>query len=439
MKTTKLISLFLALIMALSIFVSCGEKQTEESSAIPETEEAPKETKKSVVETIKTPDTSAETADPNAFVEPTVDLSKFYSYKVFDLPEDFRQAAVDYMRYQAGIVWTPGQDIKTSEKFEHENWGIDLTYKAGVEYQGLPYANTYVTVDEFEQFYLDADRKLVCDSQSWQKLPGLECGSSIVMALQQFSYVYGYTDAFNPGTKDKFRAIKVGDYTAEPGQSSAEICKANKAKGMFEAYSHLDKGDVLFHGGASGSGNHVRMISENHVERKSDGSIDSRKSYVLCLEQTNAFDKDRKGVNSTWRVDKKYGYEDLFTQSYVPVTLREYNEGRKEKIYLGLSSEILAEDLAQKAVVGQVETNSVLRYVYLDILTRDGRLVSRKVAHGVKDYSDSAIGVSTGKIDLRKYGFNLFDGVAAGDYTFVLSAGIAAGSAELARVDFTLQ
>lgn len=423
-----LVSLTLLAVIA-AIVAACGNTVTSETAA---------ETKP-VTEPAETQNTD-ETQAPENEIKKT-DYSKYFTYKEFELPTDFRQAAIDYMLEAANVVWYCGQSFSTSEKFVDQGWGISLEYKKGQEYHGLPYANSFSTVEEFER-YLDSERRFITSPDKWlglpwQSIPGLECASSVITSLARFADIHGYSSVFCPITKD-FRTLPVGDYTYNSEMKSTfDITNTNKPVKMYECYALMQMGDVIMRRTEKGA-SHVRLIHENHVEKKSDGSIVGRKSYVTTIEQTNSFDKDRKdGVKTTWYVDHTYSYDALFNDGYVPTTLKEYTEGNTVPMYIGLTKEIKVSDLEQGSFVSSVETNSYLRFTALELFKKDGSLAASFVRHNTLDYEESRPGPETQKVDFRKYAIKLFKDLESGEYTFVVTAGIPAGAAELARVDFT--
>ena len=337
------------------------------------------------------------------------------------------------MRKESEVVWKCKKTFRTSENFVDDGWGINLTYEGGKEYHGLPYANTYVMIPEFERF-LDNKRAYTTDSTEWIKTPGVQCCSSITASLQRFSDVYGISTSFCP-VHDDFIALKVGEYDTAGMKTTEEVVKKNGPKTILEAYSNMQKGDVIYKGPGAA---HLRLIEENSLSRKSDGSVNDGRSYVITIEQTNTIDSTRKdGVNTTWWVDHKYTYGDLLGTYYLPVTIKEYTEPKKSNFFIGLTKEITSQDLSDEYLPGSVETNSVMRYVYLELLDQSGKVVSSVVRHNLQDSNSSVLGSSSRKIDLRALAAPLFKDIPAGNYTFVLTAGIPIGEAELVKVDFT--
>ena len=87
--------------------------------------------------------------------------------------------------------------------------------------------------------------------------------------------------------------------------------------------------------------------------------------------------------------------------------------------------------LAKEMIAGNVRSNYPVRYVVLEIFDEKGEIAKEYTVRGAMN--DYAYG-------LRKYSYNLFgDGLEKGNYTFVMTAGIAAGEIEFERVQFTVE
>ena len=419
MKRICLTLLLLAFLTLISVFVSsCGKSET------PKAVETAEETT-----ILETRDESEAEPESLTGVEDTrkeassVDPSSFYFYKEFGLPSDFRQAAVDYMRAQSQMTWTAGETFRVKQDFEL--WSTDMTYKKGTVYSGIPYSNRSCTADEF---FMTVDENNVYHQKdcNLDDVMGNGCASSVMLSYEQFSKIGGYSSVFDPASKD-YKAIPVGDYSFEKGQESKEIIKQNGLKTMYASYALAQKGDVMYRGPSAAA--HVRMIVESHVEYKSDGSINGRKSWISVIEQTNQIEQDPvTQAFSSWRVDKRYSFEDLFADGYVVSTLPEYETGVSDIPYIALKNEIKAEDLSDQALLGIIESSRVIHFVFADLYSTDGKLVKRFII----DHRYTGM-----KIELRKYSYDFFKDLEPGGYTLVLTAGIASGKAELAKVDFT--
>ena len=197
---------------------------------------------------------------------------------------------------------------------------------------------------------------------------------------------------------------------------------------MFDAYSKLLKGDTIF---TSNDWSHARMVVEVTVSKNNAGAINPNRSIVKCVEQTNAFDTSRTDVKTTWRVDKSYTFAELFEEGYLPATYEPLQTGISHVPYITLNAENKPNTLARNTLVGNVRSNYPLRYVVLEILDSNGNVAKEYIVRGLMD--DYAYG-------LRKFSYNLFgNGLEKGNYTFILTAGIAIGEYEFERVNFTVE
>lgn len=417
----KRVFFIMTLSAVLMLFAACGNKTVGigETSASKSEETAE-----------QAPDNEKENKENENGVL-SIDPDDYYKCVVFELPkEDFRDAAVNHMRAQASIEWVCSADFSVSEQWDH--WGISLQWKKGETYYGIPYSDTKVSLDEFKTYLVNGT--FTSSSNRWKEVPGNGCMSAVFNAIQQFDpSVAGMSQQLMP-SRETFLAVKCGDYTApQTVDTTEEIVAANGNEKMFEAYSHLKKGDLVITRNAKKRTSHIRMLVEDPViSSNSAGKINPNRSYVKTIEQTNAFDSKRKdGVKTTWFVDHTYTFNDLIQKNYVPITLEIYYMDRSEcEIpYLYLDKEITSSVLSKgTASACTVKSNFPLRFVKAELLDKSGKSVSKVVIQDMPD---------TRSISLRNHIFKLFDGVESGDYTFVLTSGIAIGNAELARVDFT--
>lgn len=365
------------------------------------------------------------------------DYAKFVQ---FELPENFRQAAVDYMKKMASLEWTPAVDY--SFGLNRENWKYTFELKAGTTYTGLPYSSGNRAYDEFiknieenggkfrDTTPLDEMQETGNNMKTW----GVECNSSTNAAIQQFSPIArNVARQYMPSFTDEFIGVVLGDIKVTPGLRKTElIVKENSAETLYEAYSQLKLGDIIMQKNEDSGLCHVRMISiEPEVIRNGTGKINPSRSYVKCVEQTDAFDDSRKkdGILSTWRVDKQYSFTDLYTKNYLPITLEVYETNISVIPYLALDDVPSASALAKGMLSGNITSDYPIQYCYIELYNKAGEMVSRVAQH-------ERNGVM--KLALRNHSFALFkDDVKAGEYTLVIEAGLNCGSAELCRVDFT--
>ena len=411
----KFLLLLFALALCAAMLFSCKSDTTDNG-------------KETGDETTAETDGGNEDDKPQGHIDDLTDTSKFYKWQKFELPEDLRQAAVDYMYEQASVEWVCAEDFGVKEEWAH--WGINLDFQKGVKYTGQPYANSQVNVALFKRV-LD-NGTYTSPSTSWDEVHGSQCVSSILNALQQSFIIDGWSYSLNPGS-ESFDGIKVGDYKVDvkpvnQETPTLEVCNANGKDVIFDAYSKLQKGDTII---TVNNWVHARMVVDVTVTKNSAGILNTRRSVVKCVEQTNAFDASRSDVKTTWRVDKTYTFEELFADGYLPATYEEFQTGVSHIPYITLDAENTPNVLAKKMISGNVRSNYPVRYVVLEIFDEKGEIAKEYTVRG--QMNDYAFG-------LRKYSYNLFgDGLEKGNYTFVMTAGIAAGEVEFERVEFTVE
>ena len=418
MKNLKKLFVILAVFVLCVTLVSCGTKNEQGGNET---------TDNNVAETNDLVETKEE--EKKLTLPEGINPDDYYKFVEFKLAEgEPRQIVVDYMRTQANVQWVAANDI--SLKDDLGTWDVNLKYERGKTYYGMIYSNLNSSYHKFVSELEANNGKFRSDATSWEDIIGVGCCSAILNAIQQVTNdVYGETANFIPNGKDTCRAIKLGEYKVKDGCAQTdEIVAENDQQTMYKAYALLDVGDIIVKrvNGAP----HIRVITEKANVVNANGKVNPGRSYVKCIEQTNAFDKTRTDKVTTWREDKLYTFTDLIDSKYLPVTLGIYETPETELPYLALKEEITSAVLAKKSLNGTVSSNYPLKHVYLNVCNTDGKIVKQVVIGGMDD---------TFKVSLRNKSTELFENLSAGNYTFVIDAGIALGSAELCRVDFTLQ
>ncbi len=361
--------------------------------------------------------------------------AKFYKVVEFDLPEgDFRDAVVEHMRKQASIKWACSANYSMKNTFgKNADWSVNLDYKRGKVYFGIPYGGYKLTYYQFEDILVN-DR-FTTDKTAWLEVPGVGCFKAVLNSIQQVQALDSdsYAAKFMPGRKD-FIMLKVGDYkAAESAQSTKEILESNGSGTMYECYSLLKKGDIIFKKDFNKDAfHHIRVLTEDAtVELTPAGKIIPSRSYVTTIEQTSSFDNTRKdGALTTWFVDHKYTFADLYGTDFVPLTIENYTKplNEIEVPYIALDKEITAEILEKGTFSSTVKSNYPLGYVRIEIFDKAGK----RVLETEKSYLQS-----TYALTLRSNFNSIFHELTAGEYTLILKAGIPRGTTELARVEFT--
>lgn len=413
----KLLVLFAVTALALSV-TACGTEKTPPPDN-PEQTEAPA--------TAEQTDSKQKNKLPDG-INPD-DYAKFVQ---FELPENFREAAVAQMRKQATVVWSPEYNISYGNSYD--NWGFEMKYTVGKTYTGLPYGNMNCCLSEFQKYLDEHGGKFGTKPQNgYNDVMGTQCSTAINLSFQLFfPSACKVSDSWWPSYHSKFIGINVGDYEAPDGMKRGiDITAHNGEDKMFESYALADMGDVIISKDDERAVTHVRMVAQKAVvARGANGKINGNRSYLICIEQTDSFDSTRKDVNTTWWVDHKYTFTSLCQSGWVAVSLECYKDNVSVYPYIALDEIPTPEMLSKGTLGGTVSTDYTINYMHLSIYDKEGKLVNRIVENNSFDGS---------KESLRKHAFNLFnDSLKAGtEYTFVVDAGIAAGNAELCRVDFT--
>ena len=425
----KLVVLILCLLLTTAMFVSCGGNDT------------PEETKAPLANAVQTEEDTEETTSDKSDIYtnyvPTKlpkDPSEYDFSHTFKAPEgNPRDIVYDYMYKMATVEWVATKTWNTHWKVQGD-FGVDLTYEQGKTYYGLPYSNTMAPLDEFNLYLVDGT--FTPNSEYFEELVGNHCSSSMVMAFQQVIDLT-YSGALKPLVSrtgllmfpEGLEIPPARDNSTNPDNWISETMFAHNGQdAVFEGYATLDKGDILYKN-IDGSG-HTRLVSKVEIFKSPTGKLMPNRSYVYCLEQTNAwFDKNTK--NTTWWIDKKYSFDTLWDTFFMPVTLCIYHEENPviDDAYIVMEGKNSA-DTITKTLKGTVESNFPLSYVRLTIKDSTGKIVSEKLHYALpKSY----------KVNLRNFHYDLgLDKLPAGTYTYTLRAGIARGGVDIETFNFTI-
>ncbi len=353
---------------------------------------------------------------------------------LFKAPEtdNYRQVVKDYMLRMANIEWTPKRTFSVKWKGE-QRFGINLTYEKGVKYHGVTYTDTKGTLDLFEQCLEGGT--FTPNSEYYEECFGNHCSSSMDMAYQQI-LDFPYTGLVKPNPQ-RGTMLALANGLKLPtvfgvNYDSSDVWDINSKNDVMEAFASLDTGDIIYYSDKHKSG-HARMVSlPSEVVRFDNGMIDAENSYVICIEQTNQFDKTElaNGKNTTWWIDHKYSFDTLYKKRFKPVTFTIYTSGEKSKdaflVYSGINnSETIADGLD-----GNITSTFPLTYVRITIKDKTGKLISTSIKYNLPKayYVDiSEMYDDLGIKELEK-----------GTYTLTIRAGIARGGVDFEKFDFTI-
>ena len=351
---------------------------------------------------------------------------------VFKAPEgDYRQIIKDYMLKMSEIEWTPSEDFTIRWKGEAK-FKVNLEFKKGEIYHGVPYANTKADFDEFEQQLENG--AFTPNSPYYEEIIGNHCSSSIVRAVQVL---------YDPGEGYSFKPnLFHGKLCAFPGPmkqytykedhfDSYDLWDWNPKNDIMESYAKLDEGDFMFYATNRSAGGHIRLVGKKStvVRDPETGLIDPENSFAYSIEQTNVRDKNRPEANSTWFLYREYSFAMLYEKHFMPVTLTIYGTKQPLKdaymIYDGTNTK---ESVFTEGIKGKLRSTFPLVYVRACVRDENGHCVRQSFLHNVfKCY----------EFDLTKLNKDLgLDTLPQGKYTFTLRASIARGGCDLEKFEF---
>jgi len=168
----------------------------------------------------------------------------------------------------------------------------------------------------------------------------------------------------------------VGDYNYDVGMTVStsytdKIINANSEQTMYEAYGQLRHGDAYAY--LIEAGGHTRMVAEDAVTvRDQNGLIDPQRSYVICHEQGYSSTDDENMTTTSWRLNWKYTFANLYIDWAIPVTIEEFITGEMEPATCELTGSV---DGKWGMTTGIVKANYFLDSVALKITDDQGNVV----------------------------------------------------------------
>ena len=372
--------------------------------------------------------TEAETKEQN---DNTVTIPEGSDYsKIFKAPEgDYREIAYNYMLAMANYKWVAGENFSIAWK-DQGDFKVDLNFKKGQTYYGLPYSEQRASLEQFSQFVAEGGT-FTYPTYYYEEIVGNHCSSSMGLAYQHL-IDFPYAGSLKP-VGDRRGVIKLcGDLKQPEGDTtkswySADVISLNGKEKIFDAYASMGRGDILGKF-VEGSG-HSRMVSKVEPVKSASGKLLPARSRVYTIENTNSFDKtaDR---NTTWWIDHSYTFQELLDTNFIPLTLEIFHTNEPiEDAYIVMKGKNSPETIA-KLINGTIESNYPLSYVRATITDSDGNVVSQ--IYRSKFDKTYKVNLRTNYSDLK------ISTLKSGTYTFTLNAGIARGGFEIEKFDFTV-
>lgn len=418
----KILFLIFSLFIVTALF-SCGGKEVADT---PETTVADDKNEASSPEETLPLITTAEEAKYYP------DLSQYDSYKKFEAPKgNLRDIVYDYMYAMSQVEWVASKSWNSRWKMENGPYKVDLSYEEGKKYYGIPYTDTKCGISFFENYVIDG--KLYPNSEFHEELVGNHCSSSMGLAYQQI-LDFPYSGELKENTAREGIIKLAAPLEMPPSRSnnpydyvSETVTTHNGEAKIYEAYAALGKGDILYKM-IDGYG-HTRMVSKVEVSKSVAGKIIPSRSYIYCLEQTNAWADNKR--ESTWFIDRKYSFEELNSTYFTPFTLCIFHEENPKlyDAYIMMKGQN-TETSVKKLLTGTIESTFPLNAVRATVTDADGNVVGEAIKHNFS---------KTYKVSVRDMSYSLgIDKLPAGSYTFKLQAAIARGSWDIETIPFTI-
>lgn len=249
---------------------------------------------------------------------------------------NLRSIAEQYMRAMGSIEWYVDRTL-----YRDCHCGASMCYGAfypGVLHRGVPY-NHKGSGLESAQYMLDENNFMIDwvyeqpSYDGWDMYVGNDCSTSVQKAWARVSNTISFTSTRNAAPIHGCGTIAVGDWewNMEPPSSEIDEFKAYREKTgeqrLYEAYGQLRMADgiVCQYEGM----HHIRMIAADAVVvRDQEGLIDPTYSYVLCHEQ--GFVTRDTAFYTSWKLDHKYTFANLYEEYYMPFTCEEFLTGQME-------------------------------------------------------------------------------------------------------------
>lgn len=302
-----------SLLLALSLgLCGCGEKSAAGSEKVPE----------------------ATLSEAELYCVPDPMEYPVYTFDHAPTTDELRQMAVKAMADMLSIQWCTPKFI-TYQKTGAVS-GKQFSYVPEINFCGLPYTNGDSAIFNFFEYYDTATGQLNVpgDGDDFNKLLGNTCTGSIMWAWSTVcDSLTGIFDNYHMTYLNK--CYPVGNYEMPNSIDSFlqygtdRICQDNGKEVILESYAKCLPADGL----SSSPKNHGMMvISPAVVVRNADGTIDADNSYLEIQDQRAGtgtvfyLQTDQAGneYHYSGRTYKKYTFNQLYAEWYIPVTTAEF-------------------------------------------------------------------------------------------------------------------
>lgn len=286
--------------------------------------------------------------------------------------QKLRDRVVEEMYKMGTVRWTVKQDLPN----------YNGSYSNKYTYIGMPYNHMGSNMKRFS-YCVNEDGTLkdwlyaTPPEDGYDTYVGNDCSTSVLHAWFTVSNSVDFMRCtyMLPQYADIGGCLKVGEYNSDFKLATTNytdvFVQNNDAQTMYEAYAKLRKGDAYVY--MVPVGGHTRMAAEDAVVvRDQNGLIAPEYSYVISHEHGLSAIDEVNMTNTSWGINKKYTFANLYEKWSIPVTCEELVTGEMEKPTCQLQ-----EGAAGKAgmTTGLVQANYYLVDVRLVIKDSQGSTV----------------------------------------------------------------
>ena len=284
--------------------------------------------------------------------------------------------------YDLGTVqWKVRQDVTHSCYCQLSS--CHGSYSTQYTYYGVPYNHKCSPTARME-YCIDEEGYLkdwVYDLESLDGFDmyfGTDCTGAVLQAWWTVSNSVNFYNTGSMGPYYDLGTLPVGDYVWDIPMSSKNwtdsYIEANDEQTMYEAYGQLRAGDAYVY--RIDVGGHARMAAEDAVVvRDQQGLINPEYSYVICHEQGASWRNDETKEISTFRLNYKYTFANLYYDWTIPVTCEELLTGEMEPVECYLEGGC---DGYAGMFTGMVKANYCLISVDIHLTDSQGNVILSK-------------------------------------------------------------
>lgn len=300
--------------------------------------------------------------------------------------QEKREKVVQYMYDMANIEWHVREHMIHNCTCQlsicHGTWSSEYTY------YGPPYNHKAGGYSRFvyslgEDGCLEDFVTTAGEYDGYDMYIGTDCSGATFLAFRTVS-----TEVSFYQTKDEMPVYgkgtyAVGDYVwdldLDLTANAFDTKKYTDYNGdvvMYDSYAQLRMGDAVIY--RHETGGHSRVCSSDAVVvRDETGKINGQYSYVLMHEQGVETRDEDNLTYTTWKVDEKYTFENLYSRYYLPITIKEFITGEFQEVECTLEGGL--NDSRLGLTTGTIHSNYALDYVTVQIADDAGNVVFKQI------------------------------------------------------------